>query len=162
MYRQTSFLRNPNYDAIISTPLGKLGIVTSERHLTQLELLTDDLSLQHSTDPLISQISYELNAYFINPCFKFTIPCQMQGTAFQKNVWEALSQVPVGKTITYGALAKKLKTGARAVGNACRANPLLIIIPCHRVLGQHGLGGFNGDHTGDKIAIKQWLLNHES
>lgn len=149
------------YTAIIQTPIGKIGIV-ARSVLTQLEFLADDTPLRTSTESLVDQIVRELNRYFKNPNFQFTIPYQISGTTFQQQVWNALIHLPVGKTITYSELAKQLKTGARAIGNACRTNPLPLFIPCHRVLAQHGLGGFSGDRTGKKVAIKKWLLMHEA
>jgi methylated-DNA-[protein]-cysteine S-methyltransferase len=160
MRKKTSLQENPNYTAIIQTPCGKLGVVCSQ-FLIRLELVSDDIPLKNSLDPLVGQLVHELDCYFANPNFKFTIPYQVTGTTFQKRVWEALVRLPVGKTISYSGLAKRLKTGARAIGNACRTNPLLLLIPCHRVLAQNGLGGFSGDHTGKKVAVKQWLVNHE-
>ena len=147
--------------AVVKTPFGKIRISAGE-YLTRIEFLTEDVPLCAPQSVLAHQTVYELNSYFKDPYFKFTIPYQLAGTAFQKRVWHALSALPIGTTISYGELAQKLKTGARAIGQACRTNPLPLFIPCHRVLSQHGLGGFSGDRTGKKIAIKQWLLNHEA
>lgn len=147
--------------AIVKTPFGKISLSTGE-YLTRIEFLTEDVPLRAPKTTLIHQIVYELNCYFKDPHFKFTIPYQMAGTAFQKRVWNALCDIPIGTTVSYGELAQKLKTGARAIGQACRTNPLPLLIPCHRVLSRHGLGGFSGDRTGEKIVIKQWLLNHEA
>lgn len=151
-----------NYTAVIQAPFGRLGILASH-FLTKIEFLEDDVPLRVAINqPIIDQIVQELNHYFKNPNFQFTIPYQMTGTTFQKRVWNTLVYLPIGKTITYGELAKKLKTGARAIGNACRVNPLPLLIPCHRVLAKHGLGGFSGNRIGKKIDIKQWLLTHEA
>lgn len=147
--------------AIVKTPFGKIRISSGE-YLTRIEFLTEDIPLRAPQSVLARQTVYELNSYFKDPHFKFTIPYQIAGTAFQKRVWNALSALPMGTTISYGELAQQLKTGARAIGQACRTNPLPLVIPCHRVLSQHGLGGFSGDRAGKKIAIKQWLLNHEA
>lgn len=152
---------NSLHIAIVNTPFGKIRISARE-YLTRIEFLTEEIPLRSPKTIFIQQIVYELNSYFKDPSFKFTIPYQMAGTDFQKRVWSALSALPIGTTITYGELAQNLKTGARAIGQACRTNPLPLFIPCHRVLSQHGLGGFSGDRTGKKIAIKQWLLNHEA
>ncbi|MES2141634.1 MAG: methylated-DNA--[protein]-cysteine S-methyltransferase [Pseudomonadota bacterium] len=153
---------NSNYSAVIQAPFGKLGIVV-QSFLVKIEFLEDDVPLGFAAkQPVISQIVSELNHYFKNPNFQFTIPYYVAGTTFQKRVWNALIHLPTGKTSTYGELAKKLKTGARAIGNACRSNPLPLLIPCHRVLAQHGLGGFSGERTGKKTSIKQWLLAHEA
>ena len=85
----------------------------------------------------------------------------VEGTPFQKAVWAALLRIPQGETRSYQALAKQLKTSPRAVGNACRANPLALIVPCHRVLAKSGLGGFCGKKAGKYLKIKTWLLAHE-
>ena len=148
--------------AVIQAPFGKLEILATPTTLVQIEFLDTDVPLRCTKRPIVQQLIRELNQYFKNPNFKFTISYQVTGTAFQKRVWNALVQLPIGKTITYGELAKQLKTGARAVGNACRANPLPLLIPCHRVLAKHGFGGFSGDRMGKKIAIKQWILTHEA
>lgn len=110
--------------AVIQAPFGgKLEILATPT-LVQIEFLDTDVPLRCTKQPLVRQLVRELNRYFKNPNFKFTISYQITGTAFQKRVWNALVQLPIGKTITYGELAKQLKTGARAIGNACRANPL--------------------------------------
>lgn len=84
-----------------------------------------------------------------------------QGTPFQRRVWRALQGISPGSVLTYGALARQLGSSARAVANACRANPLPIIIPCHRVVAARGVGGYLGETVGEAIAIKRWLLHHE-
>ncbi|MCD6453830.1 MAG: methylated-DNA--[protein]-cysteine S-methyltransferase [Candidatus Aminicenantes bacterium] len=83
-------------------------------------------------------------------------PVKMIGTDFQKRVWKELRKIPYGETITYGELAKKLKTSPRAVGNAVARNRLPLFIPCHRVIGKNGLGGFTPD-----IRIKEMLIKLE-
>ena len=72
-----------------------------------------------------------------------------------------MRRIPAGKTLSYGVLAKKLDTSARAVGNACRANPVPIIVPCHRVVASNGMGGFMGKRSGSPLDLKHWLLAHE-
>lgn len=145
------------YKAIIQTPVGKLGISIVDHLLNRLDFLTDDKLLIDPNGETLNHIASQLYQYFQCPSFQINIPYQLQGTSFQKTVWQTLSQLPIQKTVSYGTLAKKLKTGARAIGNACRSNPLPILIPCHRVVAQGNLGGYKGK----KIAIKKWLLNHE-
>jgi methylated-DNA-[protein]-cysteine S-methyltransferase len=145
------------YKAIIQTPVGKLGISTLGQLLSRLDFLMDDRELIAPSEKIIEDIVSQLNQYFLHPSFAFNLPYQLQGTPFQNKVWQTLSKLPIQKTISYGALAKRLNTGARAIGNACRANPLPILIPCHRVIAQGNLGGYKGK----EIAIKKWLLNHE-
>lgn len=146
------------YNAIIQTPIGKLGILTANQFLTRIDFLTPENALIKPKDEFLSNIVDQLNHYFKYPSFQFTIPYQLQGTPFQISVWETLSKITRQKNISYGMLAKKLKTGARAIGNACRMNPLPILIPCHRVVAQKTLGGYKGK----QITLKKWLLNHEN
>ncbi len=85
------------------------------------------------------------------------VPAEPRGTPFQRAVWAELRRVPPGQTRTYGELARRLGTGPRAVGAACRANPLLLVVPCHRVVAASGaLGGYAGG-----VARKAALLRHE-
>lgn len=145
------------YSAIIQTPIGKLGICTVAQQLSRLDFLVDHTPLINPKEKTSKLIINELNQYFKNSSFQFNIPYYLQGTPFQKRVWDALSDLPMQKTMSYGALAKKLNTSARAIGSACRTNPIPILIPCHRIVAQRGLGGYKGK----KLFIKKWLLNHE-
>lgn len=124
------------YKAILQTPIGKLGILTRNQFLTKIDFLMPESPLIEPQDEVLSTIATQLHYYFKYPNFKFTLPYQLQGTPFQISVWQALSKITLQKNISYGMLAKKLKTGARAIGNACRMNPLPILIPCHRVVAQ--------------------------
>jgi methylated-DNA-[protein]-cysteine S-methyltransferase len=83
------------------------------------------------------------------------------GSAFQRRVWQVISAIPAGRTRTYGEIAAELGSAPRAVGGACRANPYPLLVPCHRVVGASGLGGFAGDRSGRLLAVKRWLLAHE-
>ncbi len=83
------------------------------------------------------------------------------GTPFQQRVWRELTRIPPGKTRSYGELAKKLHSSARAVAGACRRNQLPLLVPCHRVVAKDGIGGFMGKTDGPALAIKRWLLQHE-
>jgi len=107
----------------------------------------------------IAQCIEELAAYFSGERQVFSVPYQVQGTAFQQKVWQALTAIPYGETITYGQQALRLDNpkAARAVGLCNGSNPLVIVVPCHRVIGANGsLTGFGGD-----LWAKQWLLAHE-
>nr|VFK59540.1 MAG: O-6-methylguanine DNA methyltransferase [Candidatus Kentron sp. TUN] len=116
---------------------------------------------RYNYDSIIADIADQLGYYFKDPEWYFALPLAPDGTPFQQRVWRALQSIPPGKTISYGILAARLRTCARAVGNACRMNPIPIVIPCHRVVGARSLGGFIGSRVGEPIAIKQWLLTHE-
>jgi methylated-DNA-[protein]-cysteine S-methyltransferase len=108
---------------------------------------------------LAQQAASEIVGYLEGNLRKFTVPIAADGTPFQKTVWSELLKIPYGKRRTYGELAAKLgrPRGARAVGAACGANPVPILVPCHRVVGAEGsLGGF-----GAGVAVKQALLDIE-
>ncbi len=85
-----------------------------------------------------------------------------QGTVHQNKVWAELLKIPQGETLTYSALAKKIGSAARAVGNACRTNPYTLLIPCHRVVSVNGMGGYSGHRHGEYMKIKEKLLTYEA
>ena len=103
----------------------------------------------------------QLQKYCQNAQQVFDLPLKPAGTEFQLRVWQALSKIPAGEVRSYGELAHQLRSSARAVGNACRRNPIPVLIPCHRVVAKSGLGGFAGQTEGAQLALKQRLLSHE-
>ena len=112
-------------------------------------------------DSNIKEILAQLDNYFLSAKpFEFT-KISPDGTIFQKSVWNELNKIPLGQTCTYGDIAKKLNSSPRAVGNACRKNPIQVVVPCHRVVSATGIGGYAGDTKGKQIDIKHWLLSHE-
>ncbi|CAB1275169.1 methylated-DNA--[protein]-cysteine S-methyltransferase [Candidatus Nitrosacidococcus tergens] len=149
------------YVAVFTTPLGKLGISTCETGVTGLSFLPPETPDFMAATSLVKKVFSQLQAYFINPQMNFELPMLPEGTFFQKKVWQALCTIPSGTTLTYGALAQQLKTSPRAIGGACRSNPLPIFIPCHRIVSQQGLGGYSGSVEGPNLDIKSWLLTHE-
>lgn len=146
---------------VMDSPVGRLGIVTREGKLVGLDYGVRSGSPDAGSNPLYRLIQREILAYFANPSVKFSMPLIMEGTAFQRRVWRAMLKIPVGQTLSYGELADKLHSSARAVGNACRANPIPLIVPCHRIVASNGIGGFSGATRGGPIARKRWLLQHE-
>ena len=106
-------------------------------------------------------IQAEFQAYLNNPKHQWNLKLKPQGTEFQLAVWARLRKIPVGETVTYGELAKELNSHPRAIGQACKKNPIPIIIPCHRVLSKQGNGGYSGATTGNKLEFKESLLRHE-
>ncbi|KPJ67474.1 MAG: hypothetical protein AMJ43_04255 [Coxiella sp. DG_40] len=145
----------------INSPIGKLGIETKSNALTKIEFLDTNVVTTLQTNPLITNITKQLEQYFTNPKYKFDLSLNPQGTKFQKRVWKILRNIPSGSVETYGELAKRLNTSPRAIGNACRHNPIPIIIPCHRVIAKKSLGGYDGKQSGKLMDIKKWLLKHE-
>jgi methylated-DNA-[protein]-cysteine S-methyltransferase len=146
---------------IINSSIGKLGIKIKSDALTNIEYLDANAAITPQTNSLIINITKQLERYFINPKYKFDLPFNLQGTKFQKRVWKILRNIPSGLIKTYGELAKQLNTSPRAIGNACRYNPIPIIIPCHRVIAKKSLGGYAGKQEGKMMDIKKWLLEHE-
>lgn len=96
------------------------------------------------TTPLLKDAAEQLRAYFDGSLKNFDLPLNPAGTSFQQKVWQQMQVIPYGKTRTYGELASRLNSGPRPVGGACGRNPIPIIIPCHRVVGGAGLGGYSG------------------
>ena len=116
-----------------------------------------------SRDSIAFLACVQIQAYLENPRFAFDLPLRLAGTRHRLAVWEAMQRIPAGETRTYGELARELGSSPRAVGGACGANPLPLVVPCHRVIAAGGaIGGFMGSRSeGFEIAIKRWLLEHE-
>ena len=89
------------------------------------------------------------------------LPLKAVGTPYQQKIWETLRQIPVGQVWRYSDISRQLQSSARAVGGACRRNPIPVIVPCHRVVAASGLGGFSGTTSGAMMDVKRWLLAHE-
>lgn len=107
---------------------------------------------------LLRRAAAQLRAYFVDPSAAFDLPLRVERSKFQQAVCDAMLAIPLGETRTYGALSKQLGVPAQAIGQGCGGNPIPVIIPCHRVLGANGLGGFSG--LGG-VETKVWLLKHE-
>jgi len=151
-----------DYTMVLDSPLGRLGVCVQAGHVTRLNYLPKNWRLQPPGSALDRRIAEQLDAYFADPGVRFELPLEMHGTPFQLRVWQALQSIRAGTTVTYGQLAARLDSGARAVGNACRRNPIAIIVPCHRVVSSDGPGGYAGKSSGPPLVRKQWLLRHES
>jgi len=124
--------------------------------------LPPDTPLTRDPDQRAKHLAHELDHYTRNPKHVFDLLFVPSGTPFQLRVWRALLAIPVGQSLSYGALAAQLNTAPRAIGQACGANPLPLVIPCHRVVSAQGLGGFMHAASGAPLDIKAWLLRHES
>lgn len=129
-----------------------------EKVTAKLRSVSSNMS---SNNRVVKSILLQLNNYFTSATAFKSMPLSPSGTPFQISVWNELNKIPLGEIRTYGEIAKKLNSSPRAVGNACRRNPIQIIIPCHRVVSAKGLGGYAGETDGKQINIKRWLLNHE-
>ena len=154
----------------MATPVGELVLTASETGLTGVYFPTSrshplprsargGLSGSGGTNDLLNRVAAQLGQYFAGTRTTFDLPLEPTGTDFQLSVWDLLRKIPYGVTTSYGELARRLgdPRATRAVGAANGANPIPIIVPCHRVVGSKGeLTGFGGG-----LDRKRWLLEHE-
>ena len=150
------------YDAVIDLPFGRIAICTNDGGLTELVPVSRRTALKPPLNPTARRVCAELMAYVRDPAHRFKLPIHVNGTTFQQKVWRELSRIDPGKPVTYGVIAKRLKTSPRAVGGACRRNPVPIVVPCHRVVAAANDGGYMGQTDGAAMRLKRWLLQHEA
>jgi methylated-DNA-[protein]-cysteine S-methyltransferase len=156
------------FSAKLRTPFAVLGILTDRGALAEVRYLPLSERAQAPRDALARRVVADIERYLRDPTHRTDVPLAPKGTPFQRRVWDAISAIPVGESRTYGEIARLVRSAPRAVGQACGANPIALVVPCHRVVGSHGaLGGFMGvggpagESPDDPIAIKRWLLAHE-
>ncbi len=155
-------VRTVLFDCCVEAPFAALGIVTDHDALTALAYLPAGTASLPPRNRTAARVARELECYLADGEFRFTIPLSPRGTAFQQRVWKAIAAIPVGESRSYGEVARAVRSAPRAVGQACGANPIALVIPCHRVVGSRGaLGGFMNAAQGEGVAIKRWLLVHE-
>lgn len=156
-------MTNPTlkFDTIFETPFSRLGLRFYEGVLCGVEYLKSDEELKASSHPDALNVIDQINHYSKNARYCFDMRMSVKGTVFQQNVWQEMCRIPAGQVKTYGEVAKILSSSPRAVGNACRANPIPLIIPCHRIVSAAGIGGFAGATSGYLTDIKRQLLRHE-
>ena len=153
-----------SFQACLRTPFATLGITTTESHVTGVRFLAPTTPAKAPVRDSIAHLAcVQLQAYLENPAFAFDLPLRLAGTHHRLQVWEAMCRIPAGEVRTYGEVARELRSSARAVGGACGANPIPVVIPCHRIVGAgRNLGGFMGSREeGFELGIKRWLLEHE-
>lgn len=151
-----------SYAAKMRTPFAVLGIRTDGAAITGIEYLAMSERASAPADAAAKRAVRELERYLADPHHRFALPLAPRGTAFQRRVWDAIAAIPVGESRTYGEIARTVRSAPRAVGQACGANPIALVVPCHRVVGSKGaLGGFMNAADGDPLAVKRWLLRHE-
>ncbi|MBJ2356614.1 methylated-DNA--[protein]-cysteine S-methyltransferase [Sphaerochaeta sp. S2] len=140
------------------SPIGTLYLTSNQDALLGVSFISEIREEQESS-PVLDMAMQQLDAYFNGKLQQFTVPFELQGTAFQKTVWEALCTIPYATVVSYQDIAIAIGNpkAVRAVGMANNKNPISIIIPCHRVIGKQGsLTGYAGG-----LDKKQWLLSHE-
>ena len=141
-----------------SSPIGVVRLTEADGFIIRIEL-TDAAGTSSAPTPLLREAEHQITAFLRGDRRQLDFPIRMVGTPFQQRVWQALQQIPYGATRTYGAIATAIgnSRASRAVGMACNKNPLLLIVPCHRVVGA------NGNLTGFAYGTdaKRWLLELE-
>ncbi len=157
-------------DAVVDSPFGALFLSASPRGLTRIDFaegaraLGPRVELAEPTPSsgggeLLAAACSQIEEYLAGRRRAFDLPLDVTGTPFQRRVWQAIAAVPFGTTVTYAAIAETIgaPNAYRAVGTACGANPISIVVPCHRIVGSdRGLHGFGGG-----LSAKAWLLAHE-
>jgi len=145
----------------LDTPIGRLVLESDGDVLIGVRLPNERRQGVRDVDdvpPVLKETASQLDEYFAGERTEFELPMELDGTAFQREVWTELTRIPYGKTISYGELARRVgrPNGPRAVGQANGRNPIPIIVPCHRVLASNGIGGYGGGLT-----VKRALLELE-
>lgn len=132
----------------LTTPIGALLIAEENGFITDIARFSGDAQgMAAGETPLLAEAKRQLTAYFEKTLAEFSLPLMPEGTAFMRGVWEALTHIPYGETISYGELARRVgkEKACRAVGGANGKNPIMVVIPCHRVINADGrLGGYSG------------------
>ncbi len=156
--------RTPRHFTSIASPVGPLTATATAGEIDGL-FMEDHrhgpavLESWVRDDAPFRELRAQLAAYFAGEAVEFDVPLAMSGTEFQRRVWSELREIPLGETISYGELARRVGTpgASRAVGLANGRNPVSIVVPCHRVIGADGrLTGYGGG-----LERKAWLLRHE-
>lgn len=140
----------------IHTPFGDMTVAQEGEALVSVDW---GWGRDQDETSLLREACAQLDAYFSGKLKVFDLPISVEGTPFQRRVWEIMLRIPYGETRTYREVAQDLNSAARAVGGACGANRLPILIPCHRILAVNGLGGYSG---GEGPVTKRQILDLEA
>jgi methylated-DNA-[protein]-cysteine S-methyltransferase len=158
---------NGTCEAMMQSPIGRVLVAASDAGITRMEIAPSQGASKSSTRTVggkqarthVAHAIRQLKEYFAGKRRDFDLPLDLRGTPLQQRVWQNLLEIPYGKTMTYGELARRVGTpkAARAAGAACGANPVWLVVPCHRVIGSDGgLHGYGGG-----LWRKEFLLKHE-
>jgi methylated-DNA-[protein]-cysteine S-methyltransferase len=144
--------------SVFNTPIGDLEVMHDEQHIHNA-IFKREASRTTKPTAFCNAVAQELDSYFSNPLHRFQLALKPHGTPYQQRVWNELLVIPVGRTLSYGELAHRLQSSPRAIGQACKNNPIALFIPCHRVVGKHNVGGYMGESQA--LPYKLALLDHE-
>ena len=146
-------------ETVVSTPVGFLSLREDAGALVEVRWRRTRTRSDKPDSPVLARARRWIEDYFAGRFRPVDFPLRPGGTPHQHKVWDALARIAPGNTASYGDVAGALGTSPRVVGNACAANPLPVVVPCHRVLAAAGgLGGYSG---GNGVATKRALLDHE-
>ncbi len=150
------------FNAVFATPFGKVGVRTDANALCEIVFLPITVQEIPPNNALARRVVRQIERYLKQPSAVFELPLAQVGSVFQRRVWQAISAIAPGTVMTYGQVARAIGSAPRAVGQACGSNYFPLVIPCHRVVGSAGIGGF-AHHGGDSYfrTVKRWLLAHE-
>jgi methylated-DNA-[protein]-cysteine S-methyltransferase len=143
----------------IETPVGPIRLTSASDRLETIHIDAAPAPDLAGDEALLDEAEAQLIAYFAGERESFDLPMAPSPTPRGAMLRDAICSIPPGQTMTYGALAQRIGSGARAIGQACARNPLPIIVPCHRIVASNGLGHYSG---GRGLVTKSWLLAHES
>ena len=146
---------------MIAAPFGSVAVQVRGKLLWRIDLCPEAAARVAPVDAISAAVCEQLEHYFADARFRFDVPLTPGSTRFREQVRAALRAIPPGEVRAYGEVAASIGSSARAVGGACRDNPLPLVVPCHRVVARHGRGGFMGATSGPELDIKTWLLRHE-
>ncbi|MEK6246032.1 MAG: methylated-DNA--[protein]-cysteine S-methyltransferase [Pseudomonadota bacterium] len=151
----------PRFDLVHAFPAMHVGVRIDAARLAEICYLPRSIPLAEPANRLAERAARQFEKYLADPDHRFNLPLAEVGTPFQRRVWDAICRIPRGRTLTYGQVAKHIRSAPRAVGQACGNNWFPLVVPCHRVVGSNGIGGFGHHGEGFHIEIKRWLLSHE-
>lgn len=152
-------MRVEHYRVRVASPIGDWGVEANARAVSRVFMPGEAFRETSHVPALLAEAAHQLAQYFAGARREFTITLEdVEATDFQREVWAELTRVPYGETRTYGEIAAALgrPRAMRAVGNANHANPWPILVPCHRVVAAHDIGGYGGG-----LAVKRFLLSLE-
>lgn len=150
-----------DFDAVVRVPFGGIGVRTLDGAISEAVYLPKSIKTQSGKTPLAREAARQIGAYFKDASFQFDLPLAAKGSEFQRRVWDVIRAIPSGHTLSYGDVARRVRSAPRAVGQACGANWFSLLIPCHRVLAANGIGGFGSGDGGFHMNVKRWLLSYE-
>lgn len=153
-----SHMHSPGH--AFASPIGAIFVEGDGQRLTSVSIVPDATPRASDPDALLAEAERQILAYFGGRLAAFDLPLAPAATPRGEEMRAAICAIPHGATASYGELARRIASGPRAIGQACRRNPLPIVVPCHRVVAAGGAIGYYSGGAG--ITTKAWLLNHES